>query len=124
MPEFPLDIDLDLLAEQLEREISARELSLRGAATEIGCSPTTLARLLTGSKTRNSPDTKTLLQAVNWLGKSIGDFAKTRVPETSTIADVVVHLRALPELSETDKDALVAMVRALHDAYRLQSKKG
>ena len=124
MPEFPLDIDLGLLAEQLKREIAARELSLRGAATEIGCSPTTLARLLTGSNTPNSPDTKTLLQAVNWLGKSIGDFAKTRVPETSTIADVVVHLRALPELSEKDKDALVAIIRAAHDAYRLRSKKG
>ncbi len=124
MPEHPLDIDLDLLAEQLEREIAARELSLRAAANAIGCSPTTLARLLTGSKTPNSPDTKTLLQAVNWLGKSISDFAKTRVPETSTIADVVVHLRALPELSNADKDALVAMVRAFHDAYRLQSKKG
>jgi transcriptional regulator with XRE-family HTH domain len=124
MPEFPLDIDLGLLAEQLKREIAARELSLRGAATEIGCSPTTLARLLTGSKTPNAPDTRTLLQAVNWLGKSIGDFAKTRVPETSTIADVVVHLRALRELSEKDKDALVAIIRAAHDAYRLRSKKG
>ena len=123
MPEFPLDVDLDLLAEQLDREINSRGLSLRTAASQIGCSPTTLSRLILGKKAPNLPDSRTLLQAVSWLGKSIADFAKDRAPTSSTIADVVLHLRALPELSEKDKDALVAMVRAMHDTYRLRTKK-
>jgi len=123
MGDFPLDIDLDLLAEQLKHEMSVRKLSLRAAATQVGCSPTTLARVLTGSKTPNLPDSRTLLQVVSWLGKSITDFSKSRVPETSSIADVVVHLRALPDLSAKDKDALVAVVRAAHDAYRLRPTK-
>jgi len=124
MADYPLDIDLDLLAEQLKRELKNRDLSVRSASEQIGCSPTTLSRLLAGSETPNLPDTKTLLQTVNWLGKSISDFSKTRVPQTSTIADVVVHLRALPELSNKDKEALVAIVRAAHDQYRLRPKKG
>jgi transposase-like protein len=124
MPDYPLDIDLNLLAEQLEHEIKKRDFSVRSAALEIGCSPTTLSRLLAGAETPNLPDTKTLLQAVSWLGKSINDFSKNRVPETSTIADVVVHLRALPELSNKDKEALVAIVKAAHDQYRLRPKKG
>lgn len=124
MAHFPLDVNLDLLAEQLDREIKSRGLSVRTAASQIGCSPTTLSRLLMGSKTPNLPDSRTLLQAVSWLRKNLSDFTKDRVPTSSTIADVVVHLRALPELSDTDKDALVAMVRALHDEYRLRSKKG
>ena len=124
MADYPLDIDLNLLAEQLKHEINRRDLSVRSASVEIGCSPTTLSRLLAGSETPNLPDTKTLLQAVSWLGKSINDFSKNRVPPTSTIADVVVHLRALPELSHKDKEALVAIVRAAHDQYRLYTKKG
>jgi transcriptional regulator with XRE-family HTH domain len=124
MPDFPLDVDLDLLAEQIDREINSRGLSVRTAASQIGCSPTTLSRLLMGSKTPNLPDSRTLLQTVSWLRKSISDFTKDRVPTSSTIADVVLHLRALPELDETDKDALVAIIRAAHDAYRLRSKKG
>jgi transcriptional regulator with XRE-family HTH domain len=123
MADYPLDIDLNLLAEQLKHEIKKRGLSVRSASVEIGCSPTTLSRLLAGSETPNLPDTKTLLQAVSWLGKSINDFSRNRVPQTSTIADVVVHLRALPELSNKDKEALVAIVKAAHDQYRLRPKK-
>lgn len=124
MVDYPLDIDLNLLAEQLKHEITKHDLSMRSASVEIGCSPTTLARLLAGSETPNLPDTKTLLQAVSWLGKSINDFSRNRVPQTSTIADVVVHLRALPELGHKDKEALVAIVKAAHDQYRLRPKKG
>jgi transcriptional regulator with XRE-family HTH domain len=124
MADYPLDIDLNLLAEQLKHEIKKRDFSVRSAALEIGCSPTTLSRLLAGAETPNLPDTKTLLQAVSWLGRSINDFSRNRVPQTSSIADVVVHLRALPELSNKDKEALVAIVKAAHDQYRLRPKKG
>jgi hypothetical protein len=124
MADYPLDIDLNLLAELLKHEIKKRDLSARSASVEIGCSPTTLSRLLVGAETPNLPDTKTLLQAVSWLGKSINDFSRSRVPQTSTIADVVVHLRALPELSSKDKETLVAIVKAAHDQYRLRPKKG
>lgn len=124
MSEHPLEINLDLLAEELKAQMKGRgDMSVRAASTEIGCSPTTLARLLSGAETPNVPDSKTILQAVSWLRKSIYDFAKGRVPESSTIGDVVVHLRAVPDLNDADKDALEAMIKAAHNAYRLRSSK-
>jgi hypothetical protein len=72
--------------------------------------------MLKGSEALNFPDSQTLFKAVSWLGKSIADFEVGNRAPVSSIADVEVHLRALPGLTEQDKEALVAMVRAAHDA--------
>lgn len=116
-------VDLDLLAKGLENKIREEDLSLRTAAEEIGLSPATLSRLLRGSAAPNLPDTESLFRAVSWLGKSLSDFEKGRAPSTSSLTDVEVHLRALPGLAEKDKEALVAIVRAAHDAFKLPKKK-
>src|SRR5260221_676726 len=99
------------------------EKSLRIAADEIGTSPATLSRILKGDEMGGLPDTKTLLKTVSWVGKRIADYEPSSVPKTSSIADVEVHLRALPGLNEVDKDVLVAMVRAAHDQFGSRGKK-
>jgi len=108
--------DFDLLATHLRTAIERKKLSVRAAADDMGCGAATLGRLLQGSKAPNFPETDTLIRATSWLGKSIADFEAGKRPQTSTIADVEVHLRALPDLSPADTEALVAMVKAAHDA--------
>jgi transcriptional regulator with XRE-family HTH domain len=117
-------IDLDRLAKELSDKMRVNDQSLRDAAEEIGCSAATLSRLLKGSKAENLPDTKSLLRSVSWLDKSLSDFELSRAPSATSMTDVELHLRALPGITETDKKALVAMVRAAHDEFRTRSKKG
>lgn len=117
-------IDLDRLATHLKSKMESESLSLRAAADEIGCSPATLSRMLRGTDAANTPDTDNLFRAASWLGRSISDFERGRHSSVSSLADVEVHLRALPDLAQEDKEALVAMVRAAHDAAaRLRQKK-
>lgn len=118
-------LDLDLLATHLRNQIEARKLSIRGAAKEIGCSAATVARLLQGSDTPNSPEWVNLARAVSWLRKSIADFETGASKRSSTLADIEVHLRALPNISESDAEGLVAMVKAAYEAAANErSKKG
>lgn len=117
-------IDRDLLAKDLQARIDREALTLRDAADQIGCGAATLSRLLRGRDADNYPDTTTLLKAASWLGHSIADYDLGRQRGVSTIADVEVHLRALPGLSPRDREALIAMVRAAHDAaFKLRKDK-
>lgn len=111
-------IDRDLLAKHLQQRIDERDLTIRKAAALIGCSPATLTRLLKGEKADSYPDTKTLIRSTSWLGRGLSDFEPGNRPKESSMAEVEVHLRALPGLTEKDRDALVAMVKAAHDAAR------
>lgn len=123
MEESPLD--LDLLATHLRNEMDSRKLSVRAAAEKIGCSAATLSRLLQGAQAGNVPDSVNLLRAASWLQKSLSDFQKGPTKRTTSIADVEVHLRALPGLAKADAEGLVAMVRAAYGAAtELRSKKG
>lgn len=118
------NLDLDLLARHLQHKMQVESLALRAAADEIGCSAATLSRLLQGSGAPNYPDTKNLFRAISWVEKRLADFEKGKLdskPKT-TLADVEVHLRALPGLTEKDKKALVAIVGAAYYAT-LQTKK-
>jgi transcriptional regulator with XRE-family HTH domain len=117
-------IDLDLLATHLKRRIQQKDLSIRAAAGEIGCSATTLARLMEGSKSSNVPDFINVMRAISWLDKRVSDFEHGGPKSPTTIADVEAHLRALRDISKADAEALVAMVRAAYDAAReLRAKK-
>lgn len=117
-------VDLDLLAQHLKSKMESENLSLRAAADEIGCSAATLSRMLKGSEAPNMPDADNLFRAASWLNRSIADFEIGKREQGSSLADVEVHLRALPGLAKGDKEALVAMVRAAHDAaLELRKKK-
>jgi transcriptional regulator with XRE-family HTH domain len=115
--------DLNRLAKELTDKLKERELSLRQAAEEVGCSPATLSRIAKGSEAETIPDTENLLRVLSWLGKSLGDFDSSRTPRASSLTDVEVHLRALQGLAEKDREALVAMVRAAHDVFKVRAKK-
>ena len=109
-------LDRDLLATYLRTKMNSEGKSIRTASQEVGCSAATLSRMLRGSRAANFPDTRNLFRAASWLGKSITDFEPGVRNGRSTLADVEIHLRALPRLADEDKEALVAMVKALHDA--------
>lgn len=117
-------VDLDRLATHLANRMREGKLSIRGAAAKIGISPATLSRLLQGSQSPNVPDSVNLMRAISWLERSLADFATEPTKRASTLADVEVHLRALPNLSPRDAEALVAMVRAAYgSAAELRAKK-
>jgi transcriptional regulator with XRE-family HTH domain len=109
-------LDLDLLAEAIKAHMDAREISLRTAAVEIGCSASTLSRLLQGNAADSTPDTKNLIRATSWLGKSLSDFTPIKSDSIPSLAEVFVHLRALPGLDAQDREHLVKLVKAAHDS--------
>ena len=116
-------IDLNSLARHLESKIQEKKLSVRAASALIGCSPATLSRLLLGSKSSNVPDAINIMRAISWLGKRVSDFEHAKTKPTPTLADVEAHLRALPRISKTDAEGLVAMVKAAYNAAAKQRSK-
>jgi transcriptional regulator with XRE-family HTH domain len=116
-------LDLDLLADAIKAQMDAREISLRTAADQIGCSASTLSRLLQGKAAESTPDTKNLIRTTSWLGKSLSDFTRGTTTQAPGLADVLVHLRALPELDDQDKEHLVSLVKAAHD-HLLDRRRG
>jgi len=120
-----LSIDLDMLAIHLKNRIASKKLSLRSAAKEIGFGAATLSRLLQGKKSENVPDLRNVNKAAAWVGMTVADVSARSHHKVSTIADVEVHLRALPGLAPPDVEALVAMVKAGYQrAKELRAKKG
>src|SRR5687768_5791564 len=110
MPE--LSVDLDKLAMHLKSKMEEEGLSVRAASKAIGFGASTLSRLLQGNSNENVPDLASINRAVRWVGKSLTGKSLTARQESSILADVEVHLRALPGLAQPDVEALVAMVKA------------
>jgi len=121
-----MSVDMDLLAIHLQNKIETEKLSLRAAAAQIGFGAATLSRLLQGTKSDNVPDLKNVNKAASWVGMTVADVStKSPGKPASTIADVEVHLRALPGLASSDVEVLVAMVKAgYRHAAELRAKKG
>lgn len=119
-----LTVDLDRLATYLRNKIESERLSVRAAAKAIGIGGSTLTRLLQGNSNENVPDLAVISKAAKWIGRSLADVAPSKKPAPSTIADVEVHLRALPGLAPADVDALVGMVKAGYErAKKLRTEK-
>ncbi len=110
--------DRDLLASYLRNRMDEHELSLRKAADQMGCSAATLSRLLAGSESNYDADTATLTAAATWLGRSLADFDPDRRPSESSLAEVEMHLHALPDISEADARAMMAVIKTLYDDKR------
>lgn len=119
----PLALDLDRLALHLRSRMEEEGLSLRRAAEEIGVSPGTMSRLLQGVKSPNVPDSANVLRALTWLGRTFADFSGTSAKPSSSLADVEMHLRALPGLKKAEAEGLVAMVKAVYAYAQSQEKK-
>src|SRR5712664_3030887 len=107
-----LTVDLDRLATHLKSKMETEDLSARSAAKAIGFGASTLTRLLQGNSNENTPDLASINKAAQWVGLSLANLSHSTKPAPSTIAEVEVHLRALPGLAQPDVDALVGMVKA------------
>ena len=111
-------IDRDLLASYLRNKMNEEELSLRRASEQIGCSAATLSRLLTGSSSDYEADTATVTAATTWLNRTLADFEPARRPNESSLAEVEMHLHALPHIGEADVRAMMAVIKTLYDDKR------
>jgi transcriptional regulator with XRE-family HTH domain len=116
-------VDRDLLATYLRTKMEEQKLSLRKAADLVHCSPATLSRMLQGSEGEYVPDTATLQAAAEWLGKTISDFEPDKRPTQSSLAEVSVHLHALPQLSESSARAIMNVVTLLYERERDRSSE-
>lgn len=108
-------IDRELLASYVRNKMNEERLSLRRAAQQIGCSPATLSRVLLGSSSDYEPDTATLNAIATWLKRGLSDFELTKRPPQSSLAEVEMHLHALPNITDTDVRAMMAVIKALYD---------
>lgn len=116
-------VDRDLLASYLQNRMDEQQLSLRKAADQIVCSPATLSRLLNGKSGGHAPDTATLTAVAKWLNKNLSDFETEMRPSQSSLAEVELHLHALPDITEPDARAIMAAVKALYEAKRTRPPK-
>lgn len=115
-------LDRDLLATYMRDKMAEEKLSLRKAAESAGLSPATFSRLMDGKEGQYVPDTATVTTVANWLEKKLSDFeASNRPSPTTTLADVEVHLNALPDLSRDDAQFIMSVVRLLYDEKRNRS---
>lgn len=115
--------------QQLAARVTARRhslgLSQRQAALAIGVSGSTISRI---EHRGHLPHREPLLRIARWLGVGLELAAEpeahepgvVHTPQISTVEAVELHLRADPELSPADADALVESFRVLYGRLRLR----
>lgn len=116
-------LDRERLAVFIRNKMAVESLSLRRAAEQAGCSPATFSRLLADDVTGHSPDTDTLESVAKWLGKDLSYFDLEKSLESHTLADVAVHLHALPDLAADDAKFIMSVVQLLYEDKRKQKSK-
>jgi transcriptional regulator with XRE-family HTH domain len=113
--------DREIIATMMREKMAKEELSLRRAADAAKCSPATFSRLLSGTG-ESVPDTATLNALAKWLNVNTAAFDRSRRPSTASIADVQVHLHALPDLKHEDAELIMGVVRHLYEQKRVPAK--
>lgn len=116
-------LDRDLLATYMRNKMAEENLSLRKAAELARLSPATFSRLLAGNDSEYVPDTATVTAIAEWLQKKLSEFEPTARPSHKTLADVEVHLNALPDLSRDDAKFIMSVVKLLYDEKRNRPKR-
>ena len=82
-----------------------------------------MSRLLGGNKSDYVPDTATVTAIARWLNKNLSDFEPDTRPTHSSLADVEVHLHALPHLKSEDAQSIMKVVKLLYDEKRSRSQE-
>jgi transcriptional regulator with XRE-family HTH domain len=108
-------VDRDLLATYVRSRMDEEKLSLRKAADLMHSSPATLSRVLQGGQGEYVPDTATLEAIAEWLGMQLSDFEPDKRPAQSSLAEVSLHLHALPNLSAASARAIMDVVTRLYE---------
>jgi transcriptional regulator with XRE-family HTH domain len=103
--------EFDELAARVRARRRDLGIGMREAARQIGVSAATLSRIERGG---HLPDRENLFRFRRWLEPEAGGHAAPREPHApgaSTMDAVELHLRADPDLTEEDAEALARMVR-------------
>lgn len=111
-------LDRERLATFIRNKMGEDGVSLRKAADRVGCSPATFSRLLAADAAAHTPDTGTLEAVAKWLGKDLSYFDLEKTPDSRTLADVAVHLHALPDLTPEDAKFIMSVVQLLYEDKR------
>jgi transcriptional regulator with XRE-family HTH domain len=111
-------LDRERLATYIRNKMADEKLSLRKAAELAGCSPATFSRILGDETDGYMPDTTTLNAIAKWLNKDLSAFAPTNLVAPKSLADVAVHLHALPDLAPADAQFIMNVVQLLYDDKR------
>lgn len=106
----------DRFVAALDSTRQARGLTWRKVADQAEVSASTLTRMAQGKR----PDVDTFAALTKWAGLSADDFLADTAPAgvTEPLAQVTAYLRADPNLSETGKNALEAILHAAYDKLR------
>lgn len=116
-------LDRERLSTYVRNKMAVEKLSLRRAADQAGCSPATFSRLLAGENSEHTPDTDTIDAVIQWVGKPRSEFESTTELGSKTLADVAVHLHALPDLAPEDAKFIMSVVQLLYDDKRKKPKE-
>jgi transcriptional regulator with XRE-family HTH domain len=102
----------------LDSTRQARGLTWRKVADQADVSASTLTRMAQGKR----PDVDSLAALSRWAGLKADDFFADadRAPSPEPLAQVTAYLRADPNLSETGKNALEAILHAAYDKLRTE----
>jgi hypothetical protein len=74
-----------------------------------------LSRVLLGTSSDYEPDTATVNVIATWLQRGLSDFELSKRPPQSSLAEVEMHLHALPNITDKDVRAMMAVIKALYD---------
>jgi len=109
------EIDVSALYGALDSKRSARDLSWRGLAKEIGLSSSVFTRLAQGRR----PDFESYIQMTEWLGvdleRFIGGQRPTETETEETVAAISAHLRADESLKPESARAIEKIVQAAYE---------
>jgi transcriptional regulator with XRE-family HTH domain len=115
-------LDRERLATYIRNKMALEKLSLRRAAELAGCSPATFSRIL-GAEDEYMPDVATLNAIARWLRKDLSDFEPAKLESPKSLADVAVHLHALPDLKPDDAKFIMSVVQLLYEDKRSRSSE-
>lgn len=94
---------MNTLSTLLREKIIQENISEREASRQIGVSPTTVSRALSGEL----PDLTTMIAMCDWLGVSVSKILNSSLPgESALVARISAILEAKPELARVFVDAM------------------
>jgi transcriptional regulator with XRE-family HTH domain len=109
------EIDVPALYGALDSRRSARELSWRALAKEMGLSPSVFTRLAQGRR----PDFESYIQMTEWLDVPLERFVGGPKPREAnpeeTVTAIAAHLRADESLKPESAKAIEKIVQAAYD---------
>ena len=109
------EIDVSSLYGALDSKRSARKMSWRGLADELGLSSSIFTRLAQGRR----PDFESYIQMTEWLGVPLESFIGGKKPSETqteeTVAAIAAHLRADESLKPDSAKAIEKIVQAAYD---------